>query len=43
MEQLYRQLIKLGADVEEIKTAVRAIRRQMDAERRVANEGEAQA
>lgn len=42
-EQLYRQILKLGADVEEIKTGVRAIRRQLgagSADRRASNEGE---
>ena len=42
-EQLYRQILKLGADVEEIKAGVRAIRRQLGAEaadRRASNEGE---
>lgn len=45
-EQLYRQLLRLGAAVEEIRTAVRAIRRQVDAlaaGRRAADEGENEA
>ena len=42
-EQLYRQMLRLAADVEEIKTGVRAVRRQLGAAsagRRAANEGE---
>ena len=40
--QLYRQMLKLAAGMEEIRTAVRAIRRQLDgaAMRRSADEGE---
>ena len=40
--QIYRQLIKLNAGMEELKTAVRALRRQTEAEaagRRAAREG----
>ena len=45
-QQQYRQLLKLAAGMEEIKTALRAIRRQLDAEaagRRGAKEGEKEA